>query len=344
MAWLLAGMSAIATLLAVAGSQAGHVATGKLILFAAWTATFALLVRAVPVLWAQAARYTVTDRHVIWQSGQLKRTVQRAGISFARITWHRRNPEVGDLDLVRAVPTGAMHRRLTLTLQGVAAPHRVWAIVRGAQTMTGQEGGGNVPPEQRLDEGEAVRWAARPKRSWLAVLPLSTRRTLTTALGALCGMVGVRTVLVGVSMMGRLLDAGIAPWSLGFLSLLGAIGLTVVLLGALGGWMLHAGITRKPWLDAKTRYVLTNQRFILERGRQELHVTRSAIVDLVDRKGLYGGRDAYLILDGPQARAVSAQGAFGPGEGVRGFRPMLQALDVEQVQALREELFDKKGV
>ncbi|OQB07263.1 MAG: hypothetical protein BWY17_05321 [Deltaproteobacteria bacterium ADurb.Bin207] len=340
MAWLLSGMSVIATLFAIAGSQVQSVGTGKLVLFAAWTATFALLVRTLPVWWAQAARFTVTDRHVIWQSGHFKRTVQRKGISFARITWHRRNPRVGDLDLVRAVPTGALHRRLTLTLQGIGSPHRVWSIVRGAQAVTGQSDGGNVPPEQRLDEGEAVQWQAAPQRSWRTVLPLTTRRTLTTALGVLCLMMGVRTIFVGASTIGRLLEAGLSWGSLGLLSLLGGIGLTVVMLVLLGVWFLHVGMTRKPWMDTKTRYLLTNQRFIMVRGRQELHIHRAAIVDMADRKGLYGGHDVYLILDGPQSRALSAQGAFGPAEGVRGFRPMLQAMTAEQVQSLRAALFE----
>jgi hypothetical protein len=343
MAWLLATFSAISTLLAIAGSQAGHGATGKLILFAAWTATVALAVRMVPVLFAQAARFTVTDRHVIWQGGKLKRTMQRAGISFARITWHRNNPQVGDIDLVRAVPTGALRRRLTLTFQGVAAPHRVWAIVRGAQTLPGQEGGGDVAPEQRLDAMEAVRWTAAPMPSWRAWLPLSTRRTLTAALGVLCWMFALRSTLVGIPVLERLLAGGIPLTSLAFVCLSASILLTVASLVALGGWFLHVGITRKPWMDRKTRYLVTNQRLILLRGRRELHVDRAAIVDIVDRNGLYGGRDAYLILDGPHSRAVSAQGVFGPGERVRGFRPMLQGLTEQQLHTLRKELVGKRS-
>lgn len=341
MAWLLGTFSAISTLLAIAGSQAGHGSTGKLVIFAAWTASVALAVRMLPVLFAQAARFTVTDRHVIWQGGKLKRTMQRAGISFARITWHKNNPHVGDIDLVRAVPTGALRRRLTLTFEGVAAPHRVWSIVRGAQTLAGQEGGGNVPPEERLDAKESVRWTGSPTLSWRAWLPLTTRRTLTAALGLLCWMFALRSVLVGLPVLERLLDGGIPLTSLAFLCLAASILLTVAALVTLGIWFLHVGITRKPWMDRKTRYLVTNQRLILLRGRRELHVDRSAIVDVVDRNGLYGERDAYLILDGPHSRAVSAQGVFGPGERVRGFRPMLQGLTKQELQALRQELVGK---
>ena len=200
-----------------------------------------------------------------------------------------------------------------------------------------------MPPEQRLDEGEEVRWIACPARSMRAYLPLSVRRTFAVALGVLCCMAVARTVMVGVSILGRLVAAGYSPWNVPSLSLIAALVVTVVVLSVLGGKLVHCGVTRKPWLDAKTRYVVTDQRFILERGNQELHVNRSAIVDVVDRDGLYGGRDAYLILDGPQSRAVSAQGAFGPGERARGFRPMMQAISEAQVQKLREELFGQKA-
>jgi len=338
MTWLLGTISVISTLLAIAASQAGHVATGKLVLFAAWTATFALLIRMVPVLWAQAARFMVTDRHVIWTCGRLKRTIQRDGISFARITWNRTNPRIGDMDLVRAVPTGALNRRLTLNFKGVTAPHRVWTIVRGAQSVAGSVGGGDVPLEARLDQGEVARWSARPVRSWRAWLPMSTRRSLTAALGGLCWMAAVRTILMGIPLTGRLVAGGISPTSLAFVSLVGAVALTVVLLAVIGVWFLHFGLSRKPWLDRTTRYLVTNHRIILQRGRQELHVVRGAVVDLAVRDGLYGGRDVYLVVDGPQSRALSAQGAFGPAERVSGFRPLLQGLSAADVDALRDEL------
>ena len=338
MAWLLGGISLVSVLLAIAASVADHAAAGRLVLFAAWSASFALLVRMVPVLWAQAAKFVVTDRHVIWRCGKLTRTIQREGISFARITWHRKNPHVGDLDLVRAVPTGALRRRLTLTLRGVSSPHRVWTIVRGAESVAGSVGGGDVPLEARLDQGEVVKWTGRPMRSWRSWLPMSTRRTLTAALGGLCWMAAVRTVLTGIPLAQRLIEGGIAPWSVGFITLVGAIALTVVILIAAGGWFLHVGLIHKAWQDRSTRYLVTNERVILQRGRHELHVGRKSVVDVADRDGVYGGRDVYLVLDGPDSRAFSAQGAFGPAERVRGFRPMLQGLNAADADALRHEL------
>ena len=342
MAWLLVGISAVSTLLAIAASVADHEAAGRLVLFAAWTATFALLVRTVPVLFHQAARFVVTDRHVIWRCGKLRRTIQREGISFARITWHRKDPRVGDLDLVRAVPTGALHRRLTLTLQGVSAPHRVWTIMRGARSVAGSVGGGDVPLEARLDEGEVTQWAGRPMSSWRSWLPLTTKRTLTTALGGLCWMAALRSVFTAIPLVERLITGGIPPFSVGFITLVGAITLTVVMLITIGTWLLHRGLIHQVWLDRSTRYLVTNQRIILQRGRHELHVTREAVVDIAVRDGLYGGRDVYLVLDGPGSRALSAQGAFGPGEGVKGFRPMLQGLNEQAVDELREALSHRR--
>jgi hypothetical protein len=156
-------------------------------------------------------------------------------------------------------------------------------------------------------------------------------------------MFALRSTLVGIPVLERLLAGGIPLTSLAFVCLSASILLTVASLVALGGWFLHVGITRKPWMDRKTRYLVTNQRLILLRGRRELHVDRAAIVDIVDRNGLYGGRDAYLILDGPHSRAVSAQGVFGPGERVRGFRPMLQGLTEQQLHTLRKELVGKRS-
>jgi len=120
----------VTTLLAIAVSQTTHHPAGTLLFFAGWCATFAIAVRMGPVIWNQSVRFTVTDRHVVWKRGRWTRTIQREGISFARIRWSRRDPGVGDLELVRAVPTGALNRRLTVALQGVAAPDRIWSIVR----------------------------------------------------------------------------------------------------------------------------------------------------------------------------------------------------------------------
>ncbi len=331
-AWVLAITSTVSTLLAIAAARGAHLAAGKLVVFAAWCATFSLLVRMLPVIWAQAARFIVTDRHVIWSRGKFKRTMQRNAISYARINWRRDNPGVGDLELVRAVPTGALHRRLTLALQGVTAPDRVWSIVRGVPA-TAAGGDGRRPLAQRLDEGERVVWSGRPASSWRGWLPLSGRRSLLTFLGAACMIAAVRTVVTTAPIGAHLVSAGVPVWSITFITLVGAFALTTGLLFGIAGAFLYRGILRKPLLDRRTQYLVTNRRVLIQRGFKEIHLDRSNVVDIVDRKGVYGGSDVYLVMDGPQARALAASGAFGPGEGATGFLPVLRG--VSEVDELR---------
>jgi hypothetical protein len=334
-AWLLATTSAVSTLLAIAASRSAHLPPGRLLLFAAWCASFALAIRMVPVIWAQAARFVVTDRHVIWARGRFKRTIQRDTISYARIQWSRQNPGVGDLELVRAVPAGVLHRGLTLVLRGVTAPDRVWSIVRGVPT-TSAGGDGRRPLSQRLDEGERVLWSGRPILSALAWLPLSGRRLLTTTIAVACFVAGWHTLATSAPIGRRLMAAGVPALSLTFLTLMAAFVLTVALLLAVGGGMLYLGVVRKPALDRSTRYLVTDQRVLIERGHGEIHLDRANIVDLVEERGLYGGRDIYLVMDGPRSRGYSASGAFGPGERARGFLPVLRAID--DVEGLRAAL------
>ena len=62
---------------------------------------------------------------------------------------------------MRAVPTGALRRTLTLTLHDVEAPDRLWAIIRGVEPSA-PLGSGERPLAQRLDEGERVLWSGAP--------------------------------------------------------------------------------------------------------------------------------------------------------------------------------------
>src|SRR5690606_38610887 len=125
-------------------------------------------------LWLKNSQYIVTDNHVIWRRGPFHRSIERRSISYARIYWDPKCPGVGDLELVRAVPTGALRRRLKLRLGLVAAPDRVWAIVRGAEDKA-PRGDGERPLTQRLDSGERVVWSARPRPRLRAYLPHGQR-------------------------------------------------------------------------------------------------------------------------------------------------------------------------
>lgn len=334
-AWVFAIVATVSTLLALASSQAQQQAVGRLVLFAAWSATFGLLVRTVPAVWAQAARFTVTDQHVIWSRGRLTRIMQRQGISYARIRWNRRKPGTGDLELVRAVPTGALQRRLTLALQGLAQPDRIWDIVRDAQSPA-RSGSWRLPITQRLEDGETILWKGGPVRSIKSWLPLSTRRSLLTAFGLLCLFTAGRTTVVLWSLPGKLLTGGIQASSMPFLALMGAVALTIALLGGMGLGLCYEGLAAKPWGDRHSVYLVTTRRVLMQRAHEELHLDRRLVVDVIERESPYGGYDVYLVLDGPQSRALSAQGAFGPGEGARGFLPVLQG--VADSSALRAAL------
>jgi hypothetical protein len=332
LSWALGVVSAVCTLLAIAVSRSALQGAGGLVLFAAWCASFGIAVRLVPVVWSQATRLVVTDRHVIWTRGRLKRTMERAGISYALIRWNPRDPNTGDLELVRAVPTGALRRTLSIVMRGLTAPDRVWSIVRGVPA-TAAGGNGERPLAQRLDPDETVVWSGQPLLSWRSWMPLSTRRTLTAALGLACALGAVQAASNAGQVVHLLRAAGLRASSVTFLTVTAALVLTIALLVACAGVLAYAGIARKPRLDSTTRYLVTDRRVLIRRGREEIHLDRDNIVDVVDHEGAYGGRDVYFVMDGPHSRAVAASGAFGPGEHATGFLPVLRG--VTDVEGLR---------
>ena len=142
---------------------------GGMLAFSAWCATVALAAWRVPLLWRGGVEYIITDKHVIWRRGRIRRMIDRDAISYALIRWNtnvRRGGAsgIGDLVLVRAVPTGALRRTLSLTLADVETPDRLWAIVRGIAPGA-PLGDGDRPLAQRLDDGERVIWSAIPMAS-----------------------------------------------------------------------------------------------------------------------------------------------------------------------------------
>lgn len=94
----------------------------SLLAFAAWMATLALLFAYGPRWWRSELEYVLTDRHIVLRRGKLRRSIDRREISYARIHWSPKLPGTGDLELVRAVPTGALRRRLSIVLSGLVAP------------------------------------------------------------------------------------------------------------------------------------------------------------------------------------------------------------------------------
>jgi hypothetical protein len=296
------------------------------VLFAGWVATLGLACFQGPKLWLRRVRYVVTENHVIVERGPFRRRIERNAISFARIFWHPSLPGVGDIELVRAVPTGALRRRLMLRLHGLSAPDRVWAIIRGSEhaTPAGRE---DRPLAQRLDRGERVVWSARPKATLRAYLPSGRREWMLLLLSAFLLMVVARMSTRAAPNLLRLDQAGLVAWSPGFIAVFSGVALTVLLVATLAGTLAYYAVLRPGQLAKQTRYLVTNKRVLIQRGREELHLGRDKIVDVIDAPAGEGLRHVFLVLDGPRARALAASGAFGEGDRGPELRPVLESLE-----------------
>ena len=307
------------------------------------TLTFALFCiamgvasRRLPIVWQRGVRYTITDQLVIYQRGPFRRTIDRAAISFARIYWHPSHPNVGDLELVRAVPTGALRRRLILRLDGVTAPDRVWAITRGADGVA-PVGQAEQLLAQRLDVGEKVLWSARPRPSFRAYLPQGHREWSIVALACFLLFASARMIWRAVPTVRSLVENGLEVRSVSFVALLFALSASIALVVATAAFLVYAGCIRPGHLVGHTRYLVTNRRVLIQRDHEELHLDRSRIVDVIDTPRGGGLSDVFLVLDGPRARALATSGAFGEMHRGPNLRPVLCSLeDVEGVvQVLR---------
>jgi hypothetical protein len=327
LALLLLASAVISTAFAIVIALALKISPTATLLFAAWTSALALGCWQGPKLWLSRVRYVVTESQVIAERGPLRRTIERKSISFARILWHPRERDVGDIELVRAVPTGALRRRLTVKLSGLSAPTRVLAIIRGTEDVT-PAAGDDRPLAQRLETGERVVWAARPKERLRAWLPQGGREWMLLALGCFLIAVLARMIVRFVPNLSALVAAGLRPGSAPFIALVVGVGLTMALLAVIAGALVYTAVIQPARLTRETRYLVTNRRVLIQRGREELHLGRDKIVDVIDTPAGVGGvRDVFLVLDGPRARALAASGAF--GEHPRGpeLRPVLESVE-----------------
>jgi len=301
-------------------------------------ATLALGLGYGPRWWRSELEFLLTDRHIVMRRGRLRRSIDRREVSYARIHWNPKRPGIGDLEIVRAVPTGALRRRLSIVLSGLVAPDRVWAIMRGV-TPTAPAGDGHRLLAQRLDEGERVLWSAHPMGGFRVWLPSTFRAVASTllaiALGGAAGMTSYHAVL----SLRAVAAAGLAPGSASFVALVASLSLTIVLLVSAAIGLLYAAIVKPARLEARTRYLITDRRVLIQRGDEELHLDRTRIVDVIDAPAERGLHDIFLVLDGPRARAVAASGAFGEAGG-HGLQPVLHRVaDVDAVH----ELLRQKG-
>jgi hypothetical protein len=316
-----AAVGVVALAFAVVVAVGLRLPVGSLLLFSAWAGGIAIAAWRLPLWFRASAKYTVTEKHVIWQRGRLRRTIERDAISYAVIRWNKRVPGVGDLVLERVVPTGALRRTLSITFADVETPDRLWAIVRGL-TPSAPLGDGTRPLAQRLDEGERVLWTAAPEASrW-------TVRRGATAVGASAVALAAASVLSrAVPPVARVLRQHVlSPVTSGVL--VAAVALAVLLLASVACFIGYASILRPVLLARKTRYFVTDRRVLIRRGLEELHLDRQRIAYVITAPWRDGGtrRDLFLVLDGPQARAFSPSGAFGGGDEQR-LVPMFAAIE-----------------
>jgi hypothetical protein len=302
------------------------------LLFAAWCTSLGLACIQLPRMWLAKVRYIVTEHHVISQRGPFRRTIERRAISFARIFWTPGKPGIGDIDLVRAVPTGALRRRLMLRLSGVSCPDRVWAIIRGEESV-GPPAHGERPLAQRLDAGERVVWSAHPRPRLKAYLPQGRREWALVAVAACLFLACGRMLFRAVPALEKVHEAGLPTSSFAFLALVFGIVSTLLVLLATACYLVYDAVIRSARLVRHTRYLVTNKRVLIQRGLEELHLDRSKIVDVIDAPAGSGLSHVFLVLDGPRARALAASGAFGEVQRGPDLRPVLESLeDVEGVK------------
>ena len=219
------------------------------------------------------------------------------------------------------MPTGALRRTLSLTLHDVEAPDRLWAIIRGVEPSA-PLGSGDRPLAQRLDVGERVLWSAAPARGDVD----DEARRSTAASGAVLALLFERSLASSVPVAraaapdarpvaGARGRCSSAPWRSACCCCSRS--------RRAPGTRRSSGPSR---LNRRTRYFVTNARVLIRRGNEELALDRSRIAYVIDApsRKLH---DVFLVLDGPQARALAPSGAFG-GDGADDvLRPVFSAID-----------------
>jgi hypothetical protein len=297
------------------------------LIFSVWCASLGIAAREVPRMWLSKARYVVTEQHVITYFGPFRRSIERKAISFARIFWNDSDHSAGDLELVRAVPTGALRRRLMLKLYGVRAPDRVWAIVRGAEAIAPSGQHAERPLAQRLDHGERVIWSARRHHRLRAYFPHGQREWGLIGIGGFL-FAGVGRMVEGaIPALQHVAHGGLPVRSFPFAALAFGLSLAVLLVFGVGCYVIYDAVIRQGYAAKRTRYLITDKRVLIQRGSEELHVDRQLIVEVIDAPAGDGLHDVFFVLDGPRARALAASGAFGElGRGPH-LRPVFEAVD-----------------
>jgi hypothetical protein len=299
-------------------------------IMAGYLSLLAFAVLMAPRYLHDPCEYVITDRRVLWRRGYLQRWIDRHAISYGRITWNRDTPGVGHLELVRAAPFGPLSRKQRLKLLNVVAPDRVYALVRGVEPAE-YLGDPELSLTDRLDHDERVLWGGGPQ-GWL----LGWRDLLTSLAGAAVVWIGLR---YGAQAFGLMLDLEglglqVRSWTWLLLFLATALSFSVIM--SVGVWLGWHGLIRARAMGRDTEYVVTNRRVLIRRGRTELSLDRKTIVDVAVVPVADGCRHLFLILDAPEARALSDSGALTPLTPARDLVPpvLYELRDAEGVYEL----------
>src|SRR5262249_15068431 len=182
------------------------------------------------------------------------------------------------------------------------------------------------------EEGEGVLWSAHRVGGFQSWIPSSARAIGSTLIAIALGAFAVWTSYHAVHSLRVVAAGGLAPESASFMALVTSLSLTIVLLVSAAIGLLYAAIVKPARLEARTRYLITDRRVLIQRGDVELHLDRTRIVDVIDTPARRGLHDIFLVLDGPPARAVAASGAFGEagGPGPPPVLPRVTAADAVQ--------------
>lgn len=331
-------ISAIATASAIVVATALDHNPGSQIVFAAWSAVLSVALARGPKWWLEDFEYVVTDRLVWVKRGRFRRTMDRSAISYARIHWYANHPGIGDLELVRAVPTGALRRRLSIVLTGVVAPDRIWAIIRGI-TPAAPAGDGERLLAQRLDEGERVLWSGRPPHHWGKWIPQNARALAGFVLGLLMALTAIFISVRAVHAVQTVARGGMEPTSIQFFALVTSLVLTILLIAFAALFVMYASVIRPARLQSETRYWATDRRVLIQCGDHELHLERTHIVDVIESPVPGGFVDLFFVLDGPRARAFASGGAFGERD-IEGLQPVFRRIARTDAETVRHILKD----
>jgi hypothetical protein len=191
-------------------------------------------------------------------------------------------------------------------------------------------GHGELPLAQRLDAGERVLWSGIPLAS-----PWTVRRAITAAFAALLAVAAAPMVLQAFPAMGRVLGLHtLSPISAAIL--ITGVALAALLLVAVAIGVAYMACVRPMLLSRATRYFVTDKRVLIRRGQEELHLDRSRIAYVISAAaGARRLHDIFMVLDGPQARALAPSGAFAANRDVDTLLPVFASIeDAETVGAI----------